>query len=62
MGLLVSLPLEDWEMRSATADALRYTHSEPMRGAPFFRDQESEKLEYYSALHRRNSGRPWIVP
>jgi len=28
MGLLVSLPLEDWEMRSATVDALQYTHSQ----------------------------------
>jgi hypothetical protein len=28
MGLLASLPPEDWEMRSAAADALRFTHTE----------------------------------
>lgn len=28
MGLLVSLPPDDWEMRSAAVEALRYTHTE----------------------------------
>lgn len=28
MGLIVSLPCEDWEMRCATVEALRYTQTE----------------------------------